>query len=84
MMSPRVLDGLIQALAGLKYGAVQLVVHEGHVVRIERIERMRLPAAHAEAVEAAQAGLTGTPEADSMAGPTDRIPGGAKADHGEI
>ncbi len=68
-MSPRLLERVAEALAGLKYGAVQLVVHEGHVVRIERIERMR---------------LTGAPEAETTAGPTDRIPGGAKADDGEV
>ena len=39
-------DGLSQevalALDGLQYGSVQLVVHEAKVVRIERVERIRL------------------------------------------
>lgn len=38
-----------RALHGLQYGSVQLVVHEGQVVRIERVERIRLtgsPEAH--------------------------------------
>ena len=39
-----------QALRGLRYGTIQLVVHEAQVVRIERIERIR---------------LTGSPEAFS-------------------
>ena len=69
MVAPAVVQQLARALTGLKYGAVQLVVHEGHVVRIERIERMR---------------LTGTPEAEPTAGPTDRIPGGTRADDGEV
>lgn len=34
---------LQDALRGLQYGTVQFVVHEGRVVRIERIERLRLP-----------------------------------------
>ena len=40
-----------QALRGLRYGTIQLVVHEAQVVRIERLERIR---------------LTGSPEADSL------------------
>lgn len=35
---------LIQkALEGLRFGSVQLIVHEGQLVRIERLERIRLP-----------------------------------------
>jgi hypothetical protein len=34
---------LRDALRDLQYGTVQFVVHEGRVVRIERIERIRLP-----------------------------------------
>ena len=37
------------ALRGLQYGSIHLVVHEARVVRIERVERIR---------------LTGSPEAD--------------------
>lgn len=69
MVAPALVQRLAQALAGLKYGAVQLVVHEGHVVRIERIERMR---------------LTGMPEAEDTARPTDRTPGGTRADDREV
>ena len=35
-----------QALKALRYGSVQLIVHEGQVVRIERIERIRLSDSH--------------------------------------
>ncbi|GEM_PF-2441225 len=69
MVAPAVMQQLAQALAGLKYGAVQLVVHEGHVVRIERIERMR---------------LTGTPEAMQSQGRPTGSPGGIEADDGEV
>ena len=31
-----------QALKGLRYGTVELVVHEGKLVRIERMEKIRI------------------------------------------
>ena len=31
-----------QALKGLRYGTVQLVLHEGKLVRIERTEKIRI------------------------------------------
>jgi hypothetical protein len=31
-----------KALAGMRYGTIQLVVHDGQVVRLERLERVRL------------------------------------------
>ena len=46
------------ALRGPAYGSIQLIVHDSRIVRIERVERIRLPA---EA--SAQAGLTETSEA---------------------
>lgn len=61
MISPKLSHSVAKALAGLKFGAVQLVVHEGHVVRIERIERVR---------------LTGTPEAAEEQGRPTGSPGG--------
>ena len=30
------------ALCGLQFGSIQLVVHEGQLVRIKRVERIRL------------------------------------------
>ena len=63
-MEPRTIRQLEQALQGLAYGSVQLVIHEGRIVRIERVERIRLPAAQpSEKLGAGQAGLTGPPEA---------------------
>lgn len=59
MLSSTVAKQLEQALHNLRYGTVQLVVHDAQVVRIERTERIRLPAA----ADAAQAGLTDTTEA---------------------
>jgi hypothetical protein len=36
-------------VASLRYGVVQLVVHEGRVTQIERTEKLRLPADSASA-----------------------------------
>ena len=33
---------VVQALRGLRFGAVEAIVHEGKVVRIERREKLRL------------------------------------------
>jgi hypothetical protein len=40
-LSPTVL----RALSGLRFGSVEIVVHDGRVVQIERRERVRLPPA---------------------------------------
>jgi len=42
MLSPATVQRIIQALDGLRFGSVQLVVHDAHIIRIERIERIRL------------------------------------------
>ena len=42
MLSSAIAQQLEQTLRGLQYGSIQLVVHEGQIVRIERIERTRL------------------------------------------
>ena len=38
------LSAIDRALEGLRYGTVQLTVHDGKLVRIERMEKIRLPA----------------------------------------
>ena len=75
MLSQTMAQRVASALRGLQYGSVHLVIHEGQVVRIERIERISLPAApktHRFGV-AAQAGLTTSSEAPSttLSQPTD-------------
>ena len=40
--NPELIDRLQAALKDLQYGSVQLIVHEGKIVRIERLERIRL------------------------------------------
>ena len=80
MLAPHIAREVETALRDLQYGSVHLVVHDAQVVRIERVERISLPAApkHHRIVDrktyrpvaqpggglfAAQAGLTGSPEA---------------------
>ncbi len=41
-LSQDITTQLEQALRNLRYGTVQLVVHDAQVVRIERMERIRL------------------------------------------
>ena len=33
---------VLEAVAGIRFGSVELVIHEGRVVQIERRERVRL------------------------------------------
>ncbi len=35
---------IVQALKGIQYGAVEIVIHEGRIVQIERKEKPRLDA----------------------------------------
>jgi len=42
MLSSAITRELELALRNLRYGSIQMVVHDGNVVRIERIERIRL------------------------------------------
>ena len=42
MTPPTIAHDVEQALRGLRYGSVQLVVHDGRVVRIDRVERIQL------------------------------------------
>ena len=41
-LSQEVLRRLSDALRGLRYGAVEITVHDGRVVQIERTEKLRL------------------------------------------
>ncbi len=42
-MTGELLPTLQNALKDLRHGHVQIVVHEGEIVRIERVERIHLP-----------------------------------------
>lgn len=39
---PEVIDRIAGALRGLRFGSVEITVHEGEVVQIERREKLRL------------------------------------------
>ena len=42
MQEAELIPAIQRALRGLRHGSVQLVVHDGQLVRIERVERIRL------------------------------------------
>ncbi len=35
---------ILAAIEGIRFGSVEIVVHEGRIVQIERREKVRLPA----------------------------------------
>ena len=41
-LSPQTVRALLDALRGLRFGSVEVVVHDGRISRIERKERWRL------------------------------------------
>jgi hypothetical protein len=38
----QVLDSILHALTGLRFGSIEIVVHEGKITQIERKEKFRL------------------------------------------
>ncbi len=43
---PGILREITRALQGLRFGAVEITVHNSQIVQIERKEKIRLPAAN--------------------------------------
>ncbi len=43
-LPPTLLRELLHALRAIRYGSVELVIHEGRVVQLERREKVRLEA----------------------------------------
>ena len=62
---------VLRALRGLRFGSVEIVVHDGRVVQIERRERVRLEPADYRSPD--HRGRT-----DEASPRTDRTPGGAE------
>ena len=60
-MEAQVAQRIEQALRGLEHGSVQLVVHDSQIVRIERVERLRLTVP-AEAIKSQVRQPTDSPE----------------------
>ena len=54
---------IAQALRGLEHGSIQLVVHDSQIVRIERVERVRLTVS-TEACQQFSGQPTDSPEVD--------------------
>jgi hypothetical protein len=48
-------ETILQAIRGLKYGSLEIIVHDAKVVRIERHERIRLDVDPESALEQNQA-----------------------------
>ena len=42
--SPEVLRQITQAVRSLRYGTVQITVHNARIVQIDKVERIRFPA----------------------------------------
>ncbi len=42
LMRSDVAEAIVRALSGLRFGAVEIVVHDGRIAHIERRERVRL------------------------------------------
>lgn len=40
-LSSEVIQRITEALSGLRFGAVEVTVHDGHIVQIERREKYR-------------------------------------------
>jgi hypothetical protein len=43
-MPPALLRELCQALRGIRYGTIEIVIHDGRVVQLERREKVRFDA----------------------------------------
>jgi hypothetical protein len=48
LQSERLTDKILRALSGICYGSVEIIVHEGQVVQIERTEKLRLDPASSD------------------------------------
>lgn len=42
----RLTDRILHALRGIRYGSVEIIVHDGRVVQIERTEKLRFDPAN--------------------------------------
>jgi hypothetical protein len=41
--APRAFEHIVRALEGLAFGSVEITVHHGRIVQIERREKLRIP-----------------------------------------
>ena len=70
-IAPTVLRQITQAVRSLRYGTVQITVHDARIVQIDKVEKVRIvPSADL------------TPGGHSTTTPSDRIPGGIRLSDG--
>jgi hypothetical protein len=44
--SPDIRTTLLEAIKGIRYGSVEIVIHDSKIVQIERKEKVRIEATH--------------------------------------
>ena len=70
-IAPTILRQITQAVQSLRYGTVQITVHDARVVQIDKVEKIRIgPSADL------------IPGGDSNSTPPDLIPGGPRLSDG--
>ena len=47
-LPPSLLEELVEALRSIRYGAIELVIHDGRVVQLERREKVRFDPGNTE------------------------------------
>ena len=43
-LAPEIADQIVSALQGIRFGSIEIVIHDGKVVQIERKEKIRFDA----------------------------------------
>ena len=79
-VSPAVLRQIEQAVRSIRYGTVQVTVHDARVVQIEKLEKLRIPPVDLPLPNAARARATGSQDTTT---PTDRTSEGSRQYRGQ-
>ena len=74
-VSPAILRQIEQAVRSIRYGTVQVTVHDARVVQIEKLERLRISPVDLPLLSAAREGATGGQDTTT---PTDRTSEGSR------
>jgi hypothetical protein len=70
-VSHELLSRIAEAIQGIRFGSVQITIHDSQVVQIEKAEKIRVP----------EAGLT-PGGCELSTGPTNRMTGGSPTGNG--
>lgn len=68
VLSEEILRNLEEAVSSIRFGTVQITIHDGRVVQLEKSEKVRFPSHPVEIASAVQKEIS----------PTDRIAGGKR------